>query len=75
MSVFTLDFVLEDDLDESLDAIPPQESAAVPSIDNTLVSFQARTEERYLRRKSHFCVGPGQIFCSFIFGPPLCNLI
>jgi hypothetical protein len=38
MSAFTFDFDLEDDLDESFDAIPPHEPAAVPSIDKTLVS-------------------------------------
>ena len=38
MSAFTFDFDLEDDLDQSFDAIPPQEPAAVPSIDKTLVS-------------------------------------
>jgi len=38
MSAFTFDFDLEDDLDESFDAIPPHEPAAVPStIDKTLV--------------------------------------
>ena len=40
MSAFTFDFDLEDDLDESFGAtgISPQEPAAVPSIDKTLVS-------------------------------------
>jgi hypothetical protein len=38
MSAFTFDFDLEDDLDQSFDAIPPQEPAAVPSIDKTLFS-------------------------------------
>ena len=35
MSAFTFDFDLEDDLDESFDAIPLQGSAAVPSVDKT----------------------------------------
>ena len=38
MSAFTFDFDLEDDLDESFDAIPPQESASVSCIDKTIVS-------------------------------------
>ncbi|KAH9989228.1 hypothetical protein BJV77DRAFT_1018453 [Russula vinacea] len=38
MSAFTFDFDLEDDLDESFDAIPPQELASVSSLDKTLVS-------------------------------------
>ena len=38
MSAFTFNFDLEDDLDKSFDAIPPQEPAAVPSIDKKLVS-------------------------------------
>ena len=38
MSTFTLDFVLECDFNESFDAFAPQESAAVPSIGNTLAS-------------------------------------
>jgi hypothetical protein len=41
MSCFTFDFDLEDDLDESFDAITPQEPAAAPSIDKTVVSESA----------------------------------
>ena len=37
MSAFTFDFDLEDDLDNSFDAIQPQEPSAVPSTDKTLV--------------------------------------
>jgi hypothetical protein len=36
MSAFTFDFDLEDDLDESFDAIPLQGEAAASSIDKTL---------------------------------------
>ena len=38
MSAFTFDFDLEDDLDNSFDAILPQEPSAVPSTNKTLVS-------------------------------------
>jgi hypothetical protein len=38
MSSFTFDFDLEDDLDESFDAIPPQGPVAAPPIDKTLIS-------------------------------------
>jgi hypothetical protein len=70
MSAFTFDFDLEDDLDESFDATPPQESTAVPSIDKTLVSEGAPggtipAEEITL----------SSLVRSFIFGPPLWNLI
>lgn len=37
-SAFTFDFDLEDDLDNSFDAILPQEPSPVPSTDKTLVS-------------------------------------
>ena len=33
MSAFTFDFDLEDDLDESFDAIPPKSTRTVPPID------------------------------------------
>ena len=36
MSAFTFDFDLEDDLDESFDAIPLQGPAAATSVDKTL---------------------------------------
>jgi len=36
MSAFTFDFDLEDDLDESFDAVPLQQSTAAPSTDKTL---------------------------------------
>jgi hypothetical protein len=38
MSAFTFDFDLEDDLDNSFDAIIPQKPSAVLSTDKTLVS-------------------------------------
>ena len=38
MSAFTFDFDLEDDFDNSFDAILPQEPSAVLSTDKTLVS-------------------------------------
>jgi len=41
MSAFTFDFDLEDDLDESFDAIPLQGSAAVPSVDKTIAQERA----------------------------------
>jgi hypothetical protein len=41
MSCFTFDFDLEDDLDESFDAITPQKPAAASSIDKILVSESA----------------------------------
>jgi hypothetical protein len=44
MSGFTFDFDLEDDLDESFDAIPAHELAAVSSVDKTLVSEGAPGE-------------------------------
>jgi hypothetical protein len=72
MSAFTFDFDLEDDLDESFDAIPPQESTAVPSIDKTLVSsFGRRAWRSDTSGGNHaFFVGP------FIhFWSPLWNLI
>jgi hypothetical protein len=38
MSCFTFDFDLEDDLDESFDALTPQKPAAASSTDKTLAS-------------------------------------
>jgi hypothetical protein len=45
MSAFTFDFDLEDDLDESFDAIPLQGSAAVPSVDKTPTPERTSGEE------------------------------
>ena len=41
MSAFTFDFDLQDDLDESFDAIP----AAVPSVDKTIAQEHAPEKE------------------------------
>jgi hypothetical protein len=46
MSTFTFGFDLENDLDESFDAIPPHEPAAVPSMSGTC------------RGNHAFCTGP-----------------
>ena len=45
MSAFTFDFDLEDDLDESFDAIPLQGSAAVLSVDKTSSGEEIPAEE------------------------------
>ena len=45
MSAFTFDFDLQDDLDESFDAIPLQGSAAVPSVDKTITQERAPEKE------------------------------
>ena len=45
MSAFTFDFDLEDDLDESFDAIPLRGSAAVPSVDKVLTPERTSGEE------------------------------
>ena len=45
MSAFTFDFDLEDDLDESFDAISLQGSTTVPSVDKTLTPERASGEE------------------------------
>jgi hypothetical protein len=45
MSAFTFDFDLEDDLDESFDAIPPQGSAAAPSVNKAPIPQRTSGEE------------------------------
>ena len=53
MSAFTFDIDLEDDLDNSFDAILPQEPSAVPSTDKTLVSDDG-SGGSILQKKSSF---------------------